>query len=30
MKRIETVVWEPVPDKPNYVTKKGARNEQGC
>ena len=25
MKRIETVVWEPVPDKPNYVTKKGAR-----
>lgn len=25
MERIETVVWEPVPDKPNYVTKKGRR-----
>ena len=25
MERIETVIWEPVPDKPNYVTKKGAR-----
>lgn len=25
MKRIETVVWEPIPDKPNYVTKKGTR-----
>lgn len=25
MKRIETVVWEPIPDKPNYVTKKGPR-----
>lgn len=25
MERIETVVWEPVPDKPNYVTKKGPR-----
>lgn len=25
MKLIETVIWEQVPDKPNYVTKKGLR-----
>lgn len=25
MKQIETVVWEPIPDKPNYVTKKSNR-----
>lgn len=28
MERIETVVWEPIPNKPCYVTKKGPRKVQ--